>query len=663
MDNIFLTLNEKNIIINDNNYKLLINKYLKENKITSYELEFIDNYYNKGNLINSKYFIEIINKIGSEELNNLIINKIPKIIKKSDTIIKSKIKDINKQIIQDKKININFTLDQKKAIYNILKFLSNINLKSYGLYGYAGTGKTTIIIEIITFLLKNKIIKSVVFTALTNKAVNVMKYKFREYIKELYESYFDKELKNNFNFDEILHKFFEASIIIDFVTIHKLLKYEIDYGEDGEIIFVKSNDTSLIGVFELIIIDECSMIPIKIIESIFIELRKSCLLKVIFCGDPAQLPPVNELLSIIFMKSIDCFKYDDYFKKIHTNIDKDEKNNEMNYKTNYKILSDEIINMKTSTLKQVMRSKLDGVTNICYQIRLWAIDKVKIPKLQKYIKNGVYAYKYDISTKKINTDWFKKCLEYYNKGIKCNIILCWTNKQADEYNLHIRKLLFNKKILDKFEINDILMLNDFYNLNDEKKTFYTSEQIKIIKIDKIMKNINNFELIINNKQFNLICKSIIDTINFNTTRNYLCWKLHVVKIGDDLLVDKKDISIIYIIDDKDQKKWQYECEFISDKIKQLKKQLISKFKDKLNLIDSLIIKPLWKQFHITMIHPFANVNYGYAITCHKGQGSNYYNVFVDIHDIVKNNNENETKKCLYTAMTRASNELHILLTC
>ena len=42
-----------------------------------------------------------------------------------------------------------------------------------------------------------------------------------------------------------------------------------------------------------------------------------------------------------------------------------------------------------------------------------------------------------------------------------------------------------------------------------------------------------------------------------------------------------------------------------------------------------------------MIQPFANVNYGYAITCHKGQGSNFYNVFVDIEDIVKNNKEEE----------------------
>ena len=35
-------------------------------------------------------------------------------------------------------------------------------------------------------------------------------------------------------------------------------------------------------------------------------------------------------------------------------------------------------------------------------------------------------------------------------------------------------------------------------------------------------------------------------------------------------------------------------------------------------------------------------------------------VFVDAHDIFKNNNANEAKRCIYTALTRTSNELHIL---
>ena len=77
-------------------------------------------------------------------------------------------------------------------------------------------------------------------------------------------------------------------------------------------------------------------------------------------------------------------------------------------------------------------------------------------------------------------------------------------------------------------------------------------------------------------------------------------------------------------------------------------------------INEYIGKPIWKHLHEKLIEPFANVSYGYAITCHKAQGSNYYNVFVDASDLMKNNKESEMRRCLYTAFTRTENELHVL---
>jgi ATP-dependent exoDNAse (exonuclease V) alpha subunit len=49
------------------------------------------------------------------------------------------------------------------------------------------------------------------------------------------------------------------------------------------------------------------------------------------------------------------------------------------------------------------------------------------------------------------------------------------------------------------------------------------------------------------------------------------------------------------------------------------------------------------------------------MTVHKSQSSSYYNVFVDTDDILNNNNINDCKRCIYTAYTRAINELHINL--
>ena len=703
MNAFFLTDIEKETITINEKYKSIITGFAKAGHIKLLEMSYLNDFFDEGcTFVNSEWYINLINKLALKDildlkdLINIIIVKFDKYFEK-DTDITIKLKKYKKQIIKDKKKYIEFTKDQKKGIKKILKFLPNYNEKSFGIYGYAGTGKTTIIVEIFTFLLKNKIIKSVAFTAPTNKAVNVMKSKFRNYVQELYETYFNKELSNNFNFDETINKFYEIGISIDFITIHKLLKYETDFGHGGELIFVKSSEKSLISLYEVIIIDECSMIPIPLIESIYNELRnnvkKQCnnykkMPKIIFSGDPAQLPPVSEDLSIVFMKDISEFKYDDYLKGVSKcqDLEDDEYGDFKDLakdtkKHKYELLISDILKTKSITLKKVMRSKLDSVTNICYQIRLWAIDKVKVPELKEHINNGVYAYKYDPKIKKTNSDWFNKCLTYYKSGQNCNIILTWTNKQCDEYNSAIRKLLFKKEDVARFEIDDILMLNDFYNLDDgkqdfwkdiddkdDKNKFYTSEQIKIVKIEHVNKKIPEFSSIISKKIASLQnarvyeskYKEIIELINKNTTRNYLCWKLTVTRITDTHISDK-DISTIFVISEKYEKIWKAECDYISNCIKKFRKILISKFKEKTNVIEQHIIKPLWQLLHKNMIQPFANVNYGYSITCHKGQGSNFYNVFVDIDDILKNIKSNESKKCLYTAMTRASNELYLLL--
>ena len=74
-----------------------------------------------------------------------------------------------------------------------------------------------------------------------------------------------------------------------------------------------------------------------------------------------------------------------------------------------------------------------------------------------------------------------------------------------------------------------------------------------------------------------------------------------------------------------------------------------------------IIRPLWEQFSKIFIEPFANVNYGYCTTVHKSQGSTYYNVYVDVEDILNNSKLDEMKRCMYTSFTRGSNEINLLI--
>lgn len=660
MDVFLMNPEEKAQKETNDNLNFILKNSVKEGILNLLEYSYLVNYFDtNGSLVNSNWFVELINKLINKLNDKKILNMIKSSVKISDSLF---LIDKNKLSLKTNELtdtiigytSMEYTNDQKNAITEIINFLPNYTENVFLCCGFAGVGKTTIIVEIMSLFLKLKLIKSIAFTAPTNKAVNVMKTKFKTYLDQLLK--YNNIVFKEFNFDEALDKLYEINIKIDFITIHKLLKFEMDFGLDGDMIFVKNSEESLINQYDVIIIDECSMIPTKLIDSIFSELRKkkqkSCdnykkAPKIIFSGDPAQLNPVNEKESILFLNNIK------QFNKLNDN------------------LSIDILQMKSITLKKVMRSKINTVTKICYQIRLWAIGEIDEPKLKKYLKNGSFAYDNQ-------QNWLKKCLSYYKNGHNCNIILTWTNKQTDEYNEIIRKELFKKTKINRFEEGDILMLNDFYNLDEityvndnttKSNKFYTSEQIKVIKIEMVQKKCNDFEKKLNKNAMKLQnsqyyeskYKQTIDFINSTTKRNYLCWKLTVKKVE----ADEDDIdangSTIYIIHESIEQEYINEKEHISNEIKKLRKLLVSKFRQKSPSIETNIIKPLWREWHKNIIESFANINYGYSITCHKAQGSNFYNVFVDVKDILKNENLNDARKCLYVAVSRASNELHMSL--
>lgn len=657
MSYFFLSEGEKELKLNTEEYTRLISEHVKAGDLNLLEYSYMMAYLQSSTIVNSNWYINLVNRLGDQQLCQII----PKLFsmfncEENSCQIKHRYENLTNDIVEYKKETMEFTIDQLNALQQIFTFMVDFSQKTYGLYGFAGTGKTTVLVEIVTFLIKNGLIKSVAFTAPTNKAVNVIKFKFATYLQELCPS------NQNLSFEEVISKLDRYGVCVDFMTIHKLLKFEMDYDFDGGIYFNKSSEDSLIDKYELVIIDECSMIPVKLVDQIFSDLRMKIQKasdnfkrtpKIIFSGDPAQLPPVNEDFSILFLKN-------------------------ENYKSQTK-LCEELKEMPTYTLKKVMRSKLEAVTNVCLQIRLWTMGEIKIPDVKKHVGKGTTMYQYK-NENKVTTKWFKKCLNYFEKGKSCNIILTWTNKQADRYNQTIRETLFSGKELNRFEIGDILVLNDFYNFSENqnkvhdtyedsnKNKFHTSEQIKIIDLEMVTKTIPEFsehnrdiQKLQNAKYYDTKFREMIKNINKNTTRQYLCWKLSVKRLEDNTGIPDESVSYIYIIHESHTQQYEEEKLYISESIKRLRKHLVSKFRTKAMTIDNHITKKLWKEFNKSMLAPFANVNYGYAITCHKAQGSNFFNVFVDADDILKNGRDNETKKCLYTALTRASNELHMLI--
>jgi hypothetical protein len=630
-------------------YETLLVEYLKEGKIT------MDNYVhlNNTNLLNIKDNLLLVNKFDNS-IKDGFNKRYSEMIKLKDNEIVFKNKIIFNRLI--KKSNLTYTEDQKNSIDNMIRFISNSNDKLFGLFGYAGTGKTTTIIDFLMNCLELKYINSLVFTAPTNKALNVIKTKVSDKIKYLLDlnniSYEDK-----LSFDMNCDKLKKKNIIIEFQTIHKLLKYKTEYNTDGEIIFTKDKDNIIDG-YDIIVIDECSMIPLGLTYEILKESAK-IKTKIIFTGDPAQLPPVNEKISSVFMTQLNKITLNK-MQSLMPTITVEEYDNFCNT----------LIRMDQYVLKDIVRTKHNSIIKCSNTVRDWVYNLDDFINISEHTNLNMNIYSFDKSVK-TKTNWYKE-FEKLIKIEKDTIIIAWTNDEVKYYNNFIRKSLYtDKEHIREYEMGDILILNEFYilanttsNKSDNqfnKVKFNTSEKIIVKNIqeinydfEKLTHKVNgNIKTFQNHRSIETKYKKFVDQIN-SINIHFKCYKMKVVKIDEldseyEIIVLKHDEHMIHknlIIN-------------TIEEIKKFRNELFAQYK--LMSIDSILVQPLYNDFYSKFINPFASVSYGYAITCHKAQGSNYKNVFVDFSDIVKNRNENEMKRCTYTAVSRTIDNLYILV--
>lgn len=608
--------------------------------------------------------------------------------------------------------SIDFTVEQKKSLWMLYEFLINPDAHVFCFQGYAGTGKTTTIVELVSYLIKNSYIKSVAFTAPTNKAVSVMKNKFRPHLKSIVSDMFGRKIEDGcFCFDDELDYLTYNGLNIQFITIHKLMSFKTDYSVSGEMIFVRDSTPSMIQNFELVLIDECSMISMDMIDNIFGEIRLNQntrskgfkrYAKIVFSGDPAQLPPVNEDRSSIFVKT-DDFTFGDYASTMKFKIvDAVMSDAESMMQHNYHKLVQDLSKMQMFLLKNVVRSRLDNVKKVCTEFRYLVVDPLySMDKLadelvciatecdgcddttvsdSKIAVPGVSLYNYDARYDRLSTEWFKHFMSSIKAG-EASIILTWTNRQTDTYNDAIRNMIFGSasksELIKKYEVGDILMLSEFY-ASDPGEDFtaqklFTSEQIKVIQTDMKDVGLRKFEKITtkaytNLKAYNKINPDLemLETYlndEFCLNKKVECWVLRVIKLEDhDYKKDGIDKSMsIVVISDKDRAAFSKAKSTSNDMIRNFSSKLLNRYKTAQQQITRAVIVPLWVQWRKIFDEPFANVNYGYSITTHKAQGSGFHNAYVDLNDILLNPKPDEAYKCAYTAVTRTSNELHILI--
>jgi hypothetical protein len=602
---------------------------------------------------------KVIGNIGNiENIENIVNIDIVNNDKKDN--LTNHISDNSEQEKITKSTNIALTPTQTKIYDDLVEFVKKPNSNEIILVGYAGTGKTTLVTKLINDLIKTKLCKKITIVAPTHKAVNIAKSKLFSNIEA------DQELSKNINI----------------MTVHRLLNYQsyID-SNSGEKYFAKSKIDPNWTIYDLIVVDECSMLSNQIIRDISDQLAKvvNSQIKIIYVGDPAQLPPVSESDSQIFNREI-----------------------------------------KKLTLDKIVRTKNSQIMDLSNDHRIWISSKKDsdIPNVFKYQSEKINIYS---NQNKETTKWLDNFIKLTNKtndnenkednkeenkqidisSFDNNIILTWTNKKCNNYNQYVRQKLFNKKNLEHFEVGEILIFNDFHryiqeipNINNQENpdnninpdnidddnikkqyiSFYTSEQVKLIQIEKTKYKLEPIKFKINsilttelNEKFKLKILAINDIINIELDTYIL-----QVKRMSDVKSNEPGAPLhtIYTIHPTSEKLFASLIEQFENLILKLRKscyKLIEESKKdnmiKCNLqgeVDKKLNK-LYRDWQSNVTDKFAQLNYGYSITVHKSQGSTFKNVFVDISDILENNNIEETSKCLYTAITRSSNSLELLI--
>lgn len=354
---------------------------------------------------------------------------------------------------------------------------------------------------------------------------------------------------------------------------------------------------------KLLIIDEASMLNNKLVRYIGDFCRKHEI-KVIYIGDSSQLPPVNEARSQAF-----------------------------------------VVASKTYYLREVVRQGVNNPISKLLDLLRGDIANKNTWNFLEYINkcksetNEVGAG-FTVCGKKEFVDIVNTCFndKEYLKNIDLYRIIAYTNVRVTAWNDYVRKILIKDAHRSIMSRHDLIM------------SYVT-----------IVDDFN--DAIINNSE-EYIIKDIIDSVEPTYSFKGFLVKFQAIHGGDIT-------NPLFIIDHTDA----YTCQMYYKQLTTLindakaaegKSNRASKWKayfefKKKYILSTNILNPTTG----TIMYG-RDIDYGFAITSHKSQGSTYNTVFVDVNDMIydKNGkpytNRDEMLRRLYVACSRASHQLIIL---
>lgn len=342
-----------------------------------------------------------------------------------------------KSLIRER-LTIGLNNGQTAAFHGIVDFLENPEHDAVVLKGYAGTGKTYLVKKILEYIMYSTDNKNVAIGAPTNKAVSV-----------LYKSSMQSGMKG-YIFEDI----FDMGSRITYSTIHKLLGLKEMITDDGQQLFVvdKINNSELSN-YAYLIVDEVSMLDDKLCRDI---LKFNSRVRIIFMGDPAQIPPVNRADSIPFKE-------------------------------------DAPYNFKTVELKEIMRQKGDHpIIDMSFKIRENLDKKQPLPVLATQLNSQDKGVVYiNAATEKFRIKellWRHFCSPEYKASSDYFKVIAWRNKTIAYINDVARELIYGAEHINRFIEGEFLIVNKpIFQKREDDDRYYrvvlnTSEELKIKKV-------------------------------------------------------------------------------------------------------------------------------------------------------------------------------------
>ncbi len=495
---------------------------------------------------------------------------------------------------------LSLTRDQREALTKIKNFLNSKTHDCFVLGGYAGTGKTTLLSQVIEYLKSHG--ESFSLMASTGKAAFALRKITGEKAFTVHRVIYDFD---NIDFDTV-----DAS--------HS--------GQDDDFL-VRFYYKFRRGQSKVYIVDEASLISDYYSESEFLKFGSGKVLsdlikehigfnsdgrlngKLIFCGDIGQLPPANmnfsPAMNVEYLSKNFNIKVDSYF------------------------------------LKEVLRgAKVEGIQKT-------------VEKIRRAINDGKFNYFYIAPGDRIihlnDEDDLRNEIAKLFKGSETSIIISYTNEKAAKYNYTVKSSIGLDP--NKIEQGDRLLVyrnNYFYPIE-----FYNGQELEVVKQPE---NEERFEIgeisyaDLKVRTFDYENGEFVET-NVKILQSFLF--SNESEANQKIWKDMFKIAIMK--DDKLMKEYE---NYTSIK-KKLKKN-----KNDPSLNKNKELHEVAMKFgELIRENPYLNpimAKFGYAVTCHKAQGSEWDNVIIDLNTSGLNPVSELFFRWAYTAITRSKKRVYIL---